>query len=131
MGKMKITSFLISVYVVTTSAFVSMQNLKVGKIGSNSYVPSGLSADQYNKIRGDEKNKRDQNYARNVAKAFKYQDYTEFYKKRGTDTKQDWIKSVTRGHAMAKTKYDWSGKAGDEPGYQGPALGVGRKKQQI
>merc|ERR1712241_1091036 len=102
--KMKITSFLISVYVVTTSAFVSMQNskhsfalngffdkvfdmdlfkdnpdvnsygarskknLKVGKIGSNSYVPSGLSADQYNKIRGDEKNKRDQNYARNVAK---------------------------------------------------------------
>jgi hypothetical protein len=43
-----------------------------------------------------------------VKKAGIFEDYTEFYIKRGTDTKQDWKKDVNLGHRMAKTKYDWS-----------------------
>uniref|UniRef100_A0A7S2P108 RxLR effector protein n=1 Tax=Leptocylindrus danicus TaxID=163516 RepID=A0A7S2P108_9STRA len=86
------------------------KNLKQGSIGSNSYVPSGLTADQYNKIRSSDEAKKNANYAKNVAKAFKFQDYTAFYTKRGTDLNQGWKKSVTLGHDMAKTKYDWSGK---------------------
>jgi hypothetical protein len=43
-----------------------------------------------------------------VKKAGVFEDYTEFYIKRGTDTKADWKKDVTLGHRMAKTKYDWA-----------------------
>mmetsp|Transcript_3128 Transcript_3128/g.6789 ORF Transcript_3128/g.6789 Transcript_3128/m.6789 type:complete len:163 (+) Transcript_3128:28-516(+) len=86
------------------------KNLKQGKIGSNSYVPAGLSASEYSAIRDKEAAKKAANYQKNVAKAGKYLDYTKFYKERGTDTNQSWFKSVTRGHRMAKTAYDWSGK---------------------
>ena len=55
--------------------------------------------------------KKAANYQKNVAKAGKFLDYTKFYQDRGTDTSQSWFKSVTRGHTMAKTKYDWSGKS--------------------
>jgi hypothetical protein len=44
-----------------------------------------------------------------VKKAGVFEDYTEFYTKRGTDTKQDWAKDINKGHRMAKTKYDWAG----------------------
>merc|ERR1719468_1152251 len=60
------------------------KDLKVGNIGSNSYVPSGMTAEQYNKIRAAEKSKKDANYAKNVAKAGVFKDYTDFYIKRGT-----------------------------------------------
>lgn len=94
----------------------SKKTLTVGKITSGkSYVPAGLTANQYNAVRGKEKSKKDKNYARNVAKAGKFEDYTDFYVKRGTDTKGDWIKSVTRGHRMVKTKYDYSGSG--QPNY--------------
>ena len=59
---------------------------------------------------GNEAAKKEANYKRNVAKAGVFEDYTEFYTKRGTDTKQAWAKDVNLGHRMAKTKYDWSGK---------------------
>ncbi|GMI11218.1 hypothetical protein TrRE_jg11762, partial [Triparma retinervis] len=49
------------------------------------------------------------NYQKNVAKAGKFEDYTDFYLKRGTDINGNWLKSVTRGHKMVKTKYDWAG----------------------
>ena len=55
----------------------------------------------------------------NVAKAGKFLDYTKFYLDRGTDTNASWYNSVTGGHRMAKTKYDYSGKEGDEPAYTG------------
>ena len=85
--------------------------LKVGEITSNSYVPNGMSAKQYAKIRSNEQQKKKANYQRNVAKAGVFEDYTEFYTKRGTDTKQDWAKEKnTLGHRFAKTKFDWSGK---------------------
>mmetsp|Transcript_3113 Transcript_3113/g.4532 ORF Transcript_3113/g.4532 Transcript_3113/m.4532 type:complete len:161 (-) Transcript_3113:106-588(-) len=87
----------------------SKKNLSVGKIGSGSYVPSGLTAAQYEKVRAEEQSKKQANYAKNVAKAGKFLDYTKFYTDRGTDLKADWKKSVTLGHRMAKTKYDWSG----------------------
>lgn len=80
-----------------------------GKITDKSYIPNGLTKAQYEKIRSEEVAKKNANYQRNVAKAGKFEDYTEWYKKRGTDTSQDWIKSVTRGHRMVKTKYDYSG----------------------
>jgi hypothetical protein len=87
------------------------KNLKLGKITEKSYIPNGLTKEQYEKIRKNEKAKKDANYARNVKKAFKYTDFTEWYKKRGTAVNGSWLKSVTLGHSMAKTKYDWSGTA--------------------
>lgn len=83
--------------------------LKQGKIGNNSYIPAGLSKAEYEKIRSRDQKAKDDNYKRNVAKAGKFEDYTEFYKKRGTDTSDAWIKGATRGHTMVKTKYDYSG----------------------
>jgi hypothetical protein len=91
------------------------KNMKVGNIEQGkSYVPSGLSAEQYNKFRAAEAKKKADNYARNVKKAGVFEDYTEFYKKRGTDVGEGWFKTATRGHRMAKTKYDWSGDS-DKP----------------
>ena len=66
-----------------------------------------MTAAQYEKIRTQEAAKKKANYERNVKKAGVFEDYTEFYKKRGTDTNQAWAKSATRGHRMAKTKYDF------------------------
>jgi len=81
--------------------------IKSGKIGSNSYVPAGLTAAQYQKIRDRDEKKKSDNYQKNVKKAGIFQDYTDFYLKRGTDTSQAWKKSATLGHTMAKTKYDF------------------------
>ena len=78
-----------------------------GKITDKSYIPDGLSAAQYNDLRASAVSKKKANYERNVKKAGIFEDYTEFYIKRGTDTKQEWAKDVTKGHRMAKTKYDW------------------------
>jgi len=88
----------------------SGKKLSIGDIKSgSSYVPDGMDAATYNKIRGDAQKKKEANYAKNVKKAGVYIDYTKFYKDRGTDTSGDWMKSVTNGHEMVKTKYDWSG----------------------
>lgn len=109
------------------------KNLSLGKIGSNSYVPNGLSAEQYDKIRKNEQAKKDANYQRNVAKAGKFTDFTQWYKKRGTDISDAWIKGVNRGHDMAKTKYDWSGQKQEVPTWTGvsakskAAKGKGKK----
>jgi hypothetical protein len=89
---------------------VSLPQLVTGKIGANSYVPNGLTAQQYNAIRAEEANKKAANYQRNVAKAGKFLGYDEFYLKRGTDLNGNWKKDVNLGHRMAKTKFDWSGK---------------------
>merc|ERR1711937_666181 len=87
------------------------QKITVGKIDSKkSYVPAGMSASQYNKIRANEDKKKRANYAKNVAKAGVFEDYTDWYKARGTDQNTKWASSVTNGHRMAKTKYDWTGK---------------------
>ena len=83
--------------------------LKQGKLGKNSYVPAGLTKAQYQKVRAADKKKADSNYSRNVSKAGKFLGYDEFYLKRGTDLNGKWKKSVTLGHRMAKTKYDFSG----------------------
>jgi hypothetical protein len=84
--------------------------IKVGEIKPGaSYVPAGLTAKQYAELREKEAKKKAANYERNVKKAGVFQDYTEWYKKRGTDLSQAWKKDVNLGHSMAKTKYDWSG----------------------
>lgn len=85
------------------------KKLATGKLTEKSYVPSGLSKAQYEKIRLAEIAKKEANYQKNAAKAGKFQDFTEWYKKRGTDVSDAWVKGVTRGHQMVKTKYDWSG----------------------
>ena len=90
------------------------KNLGPAKLGSNSYVPNGLTAAQYEAIRKKEADAKKANYQRNVAKAGKFLDYTDFYTRRGTDTSEAWAKSKTKGHEMAKTKYDWSG-SNDQP----------------
>jgi hypothetical protein len=69
-----------------------------------------LSADQYKKVRAEDAAKRDNNYKRNVSKAFKFQDFDQFYLKRGTSEGGAWLKQDGRGHTFAKTKYDYSGK---------------------
>eukprot|EP00539_Tryblionella_compressa_P015299 CAMPEP_0178842350 /NCGR_PEP_ID=MMETSP0746-20121128/15453_1 /TAXON_ID=913974 /ORGANISM="Nitzschia punctata, Strain CCMP561" /LENGTH=156 /DNA_ID=CAMNT_0020505665 /DNA_START=5 /DNA_END=475 /DNA_ORIENTATION=- len=96
------------------------KNLKVGTIkDGSSYVPAGLSAKQYAELRAKEAKKKQENYERNVKKAGVYENYTEFYKKRGTDTAQAWKKDINLGHRMAKTKYDWSGKKKETKKYLG------------
>lgn len=87
----------------------SKKNVKVGTLSEKSYVPSGLTLAQYEKIRKEQQTKKDENYQRNVKKAGIFIDYTDFYTKRGTELSGAWKKSVTLGHNMAKTKYDWSG----------------------
>jgi hypothetical protein len=92
------------------------KNLKQGKITGKSYVPAGLTAAQYEKVRNQDSQKKASNYQRNVAKAGKFQDYTDFYTKRGTDTSEAWYKSGPgAGHTFAKTKFDWSGKTQQAP----------------
>lgn len=102
----------------------------VAKLNDRSYVPSGLTKAQYEKIRSDQVSKKAANYDRNVKKAFKFQDYTAFYMKRGSDENGSWMKLPNRGHDMAKTKYDWSGETDQSPAYTGLSKGIfgGKKK---
>eukprot|EP00548_Thalassiothrix_antarctica_P000977 CAMPEP_0194131140 /NCGR_PEP_ID=MMETSP0152-20130528/1961_1 /TAXON_ID=1049557 /ORGANISM="Thalassiothrix antarctica, Strain L6-D1" /LENGTH=163 /DNA_ID=CAMNT_0038825819 /DNA_START=57 /DNA_END=548 /DNA_ORIENTATION=+ len=85
------------------------KDMSVGALSKKSYIPNGLSKAQYDKLRKTEQKKKAANYKRNVAKAGVFIDYTDWYIERGTDTKDSWKKSVTNGHRMAKTKYDWQG----------------------
>jgi hypothetical protein len=85
------------------------KNVKVATLGGNSYVPDGLTREQYDKQRKAEAKKKSENYQRNVKKAGVFEDYTQFYIDRGTDTKEEWKKDINLGHRMAKTKYNWSG----------------------
>eukprot|EP01082_Thalassiosira_pseudonana_P014018 g12564.t1 g12564 contig6:2164860-2165686(+) len=87
----------------------SKKNIKVGQLTDRSYVPMGLTKAQYEKIRADEVAKKGANYQKNVAKAGKFENYTEFYLKRGTDLGGSWFNAPNKGHKMVKTKYDWSG----------------------
>ena len=96
--------------------YLSIQ-VKTAALGNNSYVPEGLTKAQYEKIRGADTKKKADFYQMNVAKAGKFLDYTEFYIKRGTDTKDDWKKDVNLGHRMTKTKYDFSGAKNEAKGW--------------
>merc|ERR1719251_812715 len=99
----------------------SSKNVKTGTLTDRSYVPSGLTKAQYEKIRSDADAKKAANYQKNVKKAGVFQDYTEFYMKRGSDENGSWMKLPNLGHTMAKTKYDWSGEEGklDTPTWTG------------
>jgi len=99
--------------------FPNLKNLQLdaAKLGSKSYVPAGLTKDQYEKIRSKDSKSKADNYAKNVAKAGKFLDYTEFYINRGTDTSEAWNKDINKGHRMAKTKYDWSGQVEEAKGW--------------
>jgi hypothetical protein len=82
----------------------------VGSIqAGKSYVPTGLTAAQYKNVRDKDQKKKDDGYKRNINKAFKFQDFDQFYLKRGTSPDGAWLKSAGRGHTFAKTKYDYSG----------------------
>jgi hypothetical protein len=85
------------------------KNLKLGEITSTSYIPNGLTAAQYKKVREGEKATKDKNYQKNVAKAFKFNDFTDFYLKRGTSEGGNWLNAPGKGHTFTKTKYDYSG----------------------
>lgn len=89
------------------------KNLGPKTIGSGGYVPDGLTASQYNSIRASEAAKKDANYKRNVAKAGKFLDFTQFYLQRGTSEGGSWLNAANRGHTMVKTKYDFSGEKDD------------------
>jgi hypothetical protein len=87
----------------------SKKKIGTGKLTEKSYIPSGLTKAQYEKIRAEADKKKAANYQRNVAKAGVFDNYTEFYLKRGSDEGGNWLKLPNLGHRMAKTKYDWSG----------------------
>ncbi|KAL3811101.1 hypothetical protein ACHAXA_009871 [Cyclostephanos tholiformis] len=95
------------------------KKIATGKLTERSYVPSGLTKAQYEKIREEADKKKAANYQRNVAKAGVFIDYTDFYRKRGTDVNGNWMKLPNLGHRMAKTKYDWSGEKQDAPVWTG------------
>jgi hypothetical protein len=95
------------------------QSSNTGSLSSRSYVPSGLSKAEYEKVRADAGKKKDANYQKNVKKAGIFQDYTDFYMKRGSEENGSWMKLPNRGHDMAKTKFDWSGETNQNPAYTG------------
>lgn len=88
---------------------LDIQKIVTGKLTEKSYIPSGLTKAQYEKIRAESDKKKAANYQKNVAKAGVFEDYTEFYVKRGTEVNGSWMNLPNLGHRMAKTKYDWSG----------------------
>lgn len=94
------------------------KGIKQGSITSNSYVPAGLSADEYRKVRAADAAKAKSQYDKNVAKAGKYLGFDEFYEKRGTTEGGNWLKAPGRGHTFAKTKYDYSGGKDDTKGWK-------------
>ena len=85
------------------------KKIVTGKLTEKSYIPTGLTKAQYEKIRAEADKKKAANYQKNVAKAGVFDDYTEFYLKRGTEVNGSWMSLPNLGHRMAKTKYDWSG----------------------
>lgn len=95
------------------TCFLEIQ-LGTGKLSAKSYVPDGLTLAQYEAQRSKETKGKADNYQRNVAKAGKFLDYTQFYIDRGTDTNESWNKDINKGHRMCKTKYDWSGEKIEE-----------------
>merc|ERR1719188_1179425 len=95
------------------------KNLGTAKLADRSYVPSGLTKAQYERVRADDSSKKNANYQRNVAKAGKFLGFTTFYTQRGTNESGSWMKAPNRGHRMAKTKFDWSGDKPDSPEYTG------------
>mmetsp|Transcript_10886 Transcript_10886/g.16615 ORF Transcript_10886/g.16615 Transcript_10886/m.16615 type:complete len:169 (-) Transcript_10886:238-744(-) len=96
------------------------KNIKTGTLTEKSYIPSGLTKEQYAKIRSEADSKKAANYEKNVKKAGIFIDYTDFYLKRGTSENGNWMKLPNLGHRMAKTKYDWSGETdGEVPMYTG------------
>merc|ERR1712071_503745 len=101
------------------------KDLRIGKIEQGkSYIPSGLTAKQYEDIRKQQQK----------SKAGVFEDYTDFYTKRGTDLSQDWAKNKnTLGHRFAKTKYDWSGTPGKNFGTTTAAVkkDAGKKKKKF
>lgn len=99
-----------------------MKKIKQGSITANSYVPAGLTAEEYRKIREADAKKAESNYEKNVKKAGKFLGFDEFYQKRGTDLSGAWLKAPGRGHRFAKTKYDYSGAKDDTKGW-GDAIG--------
>lgn len=85
----------------------SGKKLKSEKITKSSYIPRGLTVEQYNRYRKQDQFNKNLKYQKNVAKAGQFLSFNKFYNDRGTDLSGKWRKSVTLGHRMAKTKYDW------------------------
>lgn len=82
---------------------------KQGSLGSNSYVPAGLTPAQYANIRAADAKKAESNYQKNAAKAGKFLKLDAFYRARGTEEGGKWLKAPAKGHNMVKTKYDFGG----------------------
>lgn len=56
---------------------LSIVQLKVGSLGSNSYIPAGLSKAEYEKIRANDLKKKEENYKKNASKAGKFTNFTD------------------------------------------------------
>ena len=69
----------------------SKKKIVTGKLTEKSYIPSGLTKAQYEKIRAEADKKKAANYQKNVAKAGVFDNYTEFYLKRGSDKGGNWL----------------------------------------
>jgi hypothetical protein len=94
---------------LSAQSLATNKQLKQGKLTDSSYVPAGLTKAQYEQIRAKDQAKKDASYKNAVSKAFKFTDFTEWYKKRGTSEGGSWLKEAGKGHTFTKTKYDYSG----------------------
>ena len=74
----------------------------MGKLTNNSYVPSGMSKAEYDKIRTKEKQSKEQKHNKYAGKKDEYGEFQDFYAQHGTDKNAAW-------RTMCKTKYDWQG----------------------
>jgi hypothetical protein len=83
------------------------KDLKVKPLGSNAYVPNGLTKAEYEKIRSADFQKKQAIYQKKASKAGTFENFTAFYKSRGTEEGGAWLKAPSKGHKMVKTKYDW------------------------
>lgn len=110
---LKIVEF-VPFFLISFATFSASLQLKAAKLGKNSYVPAGLTAAQYQKIRDQDEAKKNSNYQGYASKAFKFITLDTFTKAREVSKGDSIVKDVTRGHTMAKLKYDYeSGKQYD------------------
>lgn len=108
--------YILTPYHSHLSLSISLQTqLGPAKLGSNSYVPDGLTAAQYENIRQKEAAAADSSYSKWVAKAGKFMTLDTFTAARENSKGDKFTKDPTRGHRMAKLKYG----PGDEKKWDG------------
>jgi len=96
------------------------KKLQAAALGRNSYVPEGLSKADYMKVRNNDDQKKKKQYSKVMSKVGSSTSFYSWYKSRGTDKGDKWLDADGRGHAFAKTKYNWGAEDDDISGFLTP-----------